>query len=72
MKAAAVTILVALALPSVARADLDLPVENGVISSGIGWRVDPFGSVKLVFTAVSISRSRSEPRSMLHARGEWF
>jgi len=26
-----------------------LPVENGVVTSGVGWRVDPFGSGKLVF-----------------------
>ncbi len=32
-----------------ALADLDLPVENGVVTSGVGWRVDPFGSGKLVF-----------------------
>jgi murein DD-endopeptidase MepM/ murein hydrolase activator NlpD len=28
---------------------VDLPVENGVVTSGVGWRVDPFGSGKLAF-----------------------
>jgi len=35
-------------LPLTARADLELPV-NGVVTSGVGWRVDPFGSGRLVF-----------------------
>ena len=30
-------------------AEIDLPVENGVVTSGVGWRLDPFGSGKLVF-----------------------
>lgn len=29
--------------------DTNLPVENGIITSGVGLRVDPFGSGKLVF-----------------------
>lgn len=36
-------------LSTVARADITLPVENGVVTSGVGWRVDPFGSGKLIF-----------------------
>lgn len=36
-------------LPLPALADLSLPVANGVVTSGVGWRVDPFGSGKLVF-----------------------
>lgn len=36
-------------LPLTAWADLDLPVEGGVITSGVGWRLDPFGTGKLVF-----------------------
>lgn len=35
-------------VPSAAMADLELPVK-GVVTSGIGWRVDPFGSGKLAF-----------------------
>lgn len=34
--------------PAVALADLSLPVD-GVVTSGVGWRVDPFGSGKLAF-----------------------
>ena len=36
-------------LPIIAQADIELPVENGVMTSVVGWRVDPFGSGKLVF-----------------------
>ena len=36
-------------LPLAARAEIALPVENGVVTSGVGWRVDPFGSGKLAF-----------------------
>ena len=36
-------------LSAIAEAATDLPVENGVITSGVGLRVDPFGSGKLVF-----------------------
>lgn len=43
----AITIL--LSLPVAALADLELPVENGLVTSGVGWRIDPFGSGKLVF-----------------------
>lgn len=34
--------------PAVASADLEFPVK-GVITSGVGWRLDPFGTGKLVF-----------------------
>ncbi|UFS69812.1 M23 family metallopeptidase [Geomonas sp. RF6] len=34
--------------PLLARADLNLPV-TGTVTSGVGWRVDPFGSGKLLF-----------------------
>jgi len=36
-------------LSAIAVAATELPVENGVITSGVGLRVDPFGSGKLVF-----------------------
>lgn len=42
-------IMLFISLPVMARADIGLPVENGVITSGVGVRVDPFGSGKLVF-----------------------
>ncbi len=44
-----VTISVLLFLPLAAWADLGLPVANGFVTSGVGWRIDPFGSGKLVF-----------------------
>jgi len=36
-------------LPFSANADLDLPVKGGVVTSGVGWRLDPFGSGKLAY-----------------------
>ena len=42
-------IAILIMLPLAARADLDLPVTNGVVTSGVGWRVDPFGSGKLAY-----------------------
>lgn len=36
-------------IPAAALADINLPVEDGVVTSGVGWRVDPFGSGNLVF-----------------------
>jgi murein DD-endopeptidase MepM/ murein hydrolase activator NlpD len=39
---------VLVASPAIASADLDLPVK-GVVTSGVGWRMDPFGTGKLVF-----------------------
>jgi len=41
--------MILLILPVAALADIVLPVENGVVTSGVGWRLDPFGSGKLVF-----------------------
>lgn len=49
VKSAILATLICLILPVSALADIDLPVENGVVTSGVGWRVDPFGSGKLVF-----------------------
>lgn len=49
MKTILLATIILLNLATAARADLDLPVENGVITSGVGWRVDPFGSGKLAF-----------------------
>lgn len=49
MKPILCALLFILNLPFAALADIDLPVENGVITSGVGLRVDPFGSGKLVF-----------------------
>lgn len=49
MKSTTFAIMILLILPLAALADMNLPVENGVITSGVGWRVDPFGSGKLNF-----------------------
>ncbi len=49
MKPVFFVIMALLNLPAAALADIDLPVENGVVTSGVGWRVDPFGSGKLAF-----------------------
>lgn len=49
MSAVLPLILLLLAVPVPARADLASPVEHGVVTSGVGWRIDPFGSGKRVF-----------------------
>lgn len=49
MKLIVFAIIIRLSLPITALADIELPVENGVITSVVGLRVDPFGSGKLVF-----------------------
>jgi len=36
-------------LPLSASAALNLPVEGGTVTSGVGWRVDPFGSGKMLY-----------------------
>jgi len=43
------TVMALLILPVAALADINLPVEQGVVTSGVGWRRDPFGSGKLVY-----------------------
>jgi len=49
MKPVLIALIIFLTLPTLAMAGIELPVENGVITSGVGLRVDPFGSGKLVF-----------------------
>lgn len=49
MKPIFCAIIIFLNLPLAALADIDLPVENGVVTSGVGLRLDPFGSGKRVF-----------------------
>lgn len=44
-----ITFSIVLLLPVAARADLALPVENGVVTSGVGWRKDPFGTGSQVY-----------------------
>jgi murein DD-endopeptidase MepM/ murein hydrolase activator NlpD len=38
-----------LALPAGALASRQLPVDVGTVTSGIGWRLDPFGSGKMMY-----------------------
>ena len=38
-----------LLLPAAARARRESPVDGGVVTSGVGWRLDPFGSGKRVY-----------------------
>ncbi|MRR57074.1 MAG: M23 family metallopeptidase [Deltaproteobacteria bacterium] len=49
MKIILLVTLILLNLSTAAQADIKLPVENGVVTSGVGWRVDPFGSGKSVY-----------------------
>jgi murein DD-endopeptidase MepM/ murein hydrolase activator NlpD len=49
LKPVFIAIMIFLSLPVAVLADIALPVENGVITSGVGLRVDPFGSGKLVY-----------------------
>lgn len=49
MKTIIIVLAILVSLPGLAQAELGLPVENGVVTSGKGWRIDPFGSGKLVF-----------------------
>lgn len=36
-------------LPAVCLADRTLPVDGGRVTSGVGWRLDPFGSGRMVY-----------------------
>ena len=49
MKYFILTLIAIMFLPVVAHSLTDLPVDNGVVTSGVGWRLDPFGSGRLVF-----------------------
>lgn len=42
-------ILCLLLLPSLAAASRKLPVDGGTVTSGVGWRLDPFGSGRMVY-----------------------
>ena len=48
MKSSFLALILLLTLSTAALADLDLPVK-GVVTSGVGWRLDPFGTGKLAF-----------------------
>lgn len=49
MKIFQLLLLILLLLPSVSLADRNLPVEGGTVTSGIGWRLDPFGSGRMMY-----------------------
>jgi murein DD-endopeptidase MepM/ murein hydrolase activator NlpD len=49
MKSLLTLVLLLLLLPQFALADRIFPIDNGTVSSGVGWRVDPFGSGKMVY-----------------------
>lgn len=49
MKARHFLLLLIFALPSVSLADRLSPVDGGTVTSGIGWRLDPFGSGRMVY-----------------------
>ena len=38
----------ALLIPQVSFAARKSPVDGGVVTSGVGWRLDPFGSGRMV------------------------
>jgi murein DD-endopeptidase MepM/ murein hydrolase activator NlpD len=42
-------LLFLLLFPAVSLADRSLPVDGGRITSGIGWRLDPFGSGRMTY-----------------------
>lgn len=48
MKVLTLAAVVFFTFPAAAMAELALPVD-GVVTSGVGWRLDPFGSGKLAF-----------------------
>jgi murein DD-endopeptidase MepM/ murein hydrolase activator NlpD len=49
MKVFPLLISLLLLIPSVSLADRTLPVDGGTVTSGIGWRLDPFGSGRMVY-----------------------
>lgn len=49
MKPVAAVILYLLLLPGIAAASRRLPVDGGSVTSGIGWRLDPFGSGRMTY-----------------------
>ena len=49
MKHLQIVILCLLILPGIAFAQRTSPVDKGTLTSGVGWRPDPFGSGRMVF-----------------------
>lgn len=49
MRIVSAIICALLAFPAAALAARQSPVDNGVVTSGVGWRLDPFGSGRMVY-----------------------
>jgi murein DD-endopeptidase MepM/ murein hydrolase activator NlpD len=49
MKRTIAAILCLLLLPVLVEASRRLPVDGGTVTSGIGWRLDPFGSGRMTY-----------------------
>lgn len=49
MKKFLITLLILLTLPTLSFAARQSPVDNGTVTSGVGWRLDPFGSGRMVY-----------------------
>ncbi len=62
MKPVVAVILCLLLLPGAAVASRRLPVDGGSVTSGIGWRLDPFGSGRMTYhRGVDIAVPRGTP-----------
>ena len=42
-------LLFLLLFPAVSLAQRSMPVDGGRITSGVGWRLDPFGSGRMIY-----------------------
>jgi murein DD-endopeptidase MepM/ murein hydrolase activator NlpD len=49
MKLIVLPVALSIIVASAAAADRTLPVDNGRVTSGIGWRADPFGSGRMTY-----------------------
>ena len=49
MKYSVFLVLLVLLFPAPSRADRTSPVDKGRVTSGVGWRQDPFGSGKMMY-----------------------
>ncbi|KAF0216188.1 MAG: peptidase [Geobacteraceae bacterium] len=49
MKKFLITLLILLTLPALSFAARQSPVDGGTVTSGVGWRLDPFGSGRQVY-----------------------
>ena len=49
MKKFLIILLILLILPTLSFAARQSPVDNGTVTSGVGWRLDPFGSGRMMY-----------------------